>query len=328
MRPDKGCVISRQPKLSIGLPVYNGGDYLAQSLEALLGQTFGDFELIVSSNASTDATDDIVRRYAAEDRRIRLIRQEVNIGAARNHDVVFRHSRADLFKWASADDLYARDLLERCVAALDGAPDVVLAHSWTAAIDEDGDLIQAMEYPLATDSPQVAVRLHSMVFGGDDAPGAIRADDFYGVIRSDVLRTVKPHGSHHHADQTFMAELALRGRFRQVPDWLYFRRHHGRRAFLANPTPRSWTANLDPRRAERWRHPTARLYAEFVWAHADNIRRAPLTASERRACYRVLGSWLVDRTRRRLPFVRPVDCPRAITIAPGAPQVHAVVAGQ
>ncbi|UMG91536.1 glycosyltransferase family A protein [Nocardioides sp. TF02-7] len=143
----------RQPRLSIGLPVYNGGDYLAQSLDALLGQTFEDFEIVVSSNASTDDTDDTVRRYAAEDRRIRLVRQAENIGAARNHDVVFRHARGELFKWASADDLYARDLLERCVAVLDEEPDVVLAHSWTAAIDDRGELIQAMEYPLATDSP-------------------------------------------------------------------------------------------------------------------------------------------------------------------------------
>ncbi len=327
-RPEKGCDITRQPRLSIGLPVYNGADYLAPSLDALLGQTFEDFEIVVSSNASTDDTDEIVRQYAARDPRIRLVRQPENIGAARNHDVVFRHSRGELFKWASADDLYARDLLERCVAILDEEPDVVLAHSWTAAIDDQGELIQAMEYPLATDSPHVAERLRSMLFGGDDVPGAIRADDFYGVIRSDVLRTVKPHGSHHHADQTFMADLALRGPFRQVPDWLYFRRHHGQRAFLANPTVHAWTANLDPSRANRWRTPKARLYAEFVWAHVDNIRRAPLTAAERRECFRVLGSWIADRTRRRLPGDPGAPDGARNTISPRASGVHAVVPGQ
>lgn len=320
--------MATQPRLSIGLPVYNGGDYLAQSLDAILGQTFEDFEVVVSSNASTDDTDAIVGRYAAQDPRVRLIRQQRNVGAARNHDVVFRHSRGELFKWASADDLYARDLLERCVAVLDADPDVVLAHSWTAAIDEEGELLQAMEYPLATDSPAAAERLHSMLFGGDDVPGAIRADDFYGVIRSEVLRSVKPHGSHHHADQTFMADLALRGRFRQVPDWLYFRRHHGQRAFLANPTVHAWTANLDPSRANRWRNPKARLYAEFVWAHADNIRRAPLTAAERRACLGVLGSWVTDRVRRRLPGPGAHVDTHGITISSRAPEVRAVVAGQ
>lgn len=319
--------MATRPRLSIGLPVYNGGDLLPQSLDALLGQTFGDFELVVSSNASTDGTDEVVRDYAARDPRVRLVRQRQNIGAARNHDAVFRETTGELFKWASADDLYARDLVERCVALLDESPEAVLAHAWTAAIDEEGALIQAMEYPLATDAPDPAVRLRSMLYGGDDLPGAIRADDFYGVIRSDVLRRVKPHGSHHHADQTFMADLALQGPFRQVPDWLYFRRHHGGRAFLANPSVQAWTSNLDPRRSSRWRHPKPRLYAEFAWAHLDNVRRAPLTPAQRRACYGILAGWVAERAGRRLPGSRPVAS-GAITVSPRARAVRALVAGQ
>ena len=68
------------PRLSIGLPVYNGEDYLAESLEAMLGQTYEDFELIISDNASTDGTADICRRYAKQDSRIRYIRQPRNLG--------------------------------------------------------------------------------------------------------------------------------------------------------------------------------------------------------------------------------------------------------
>ena len=102
-------------------------------------------------------------------------------------------------------------------------------------------------------------RLESLLFGGDAMPGAVAADDFYGIIRSDVLRRVRPHDSFYHADQTFMSELALMGRFAIVPHWLYFRRHHSGRAFKANPSVSSWCANLDPRRSNRLRHPTARL---------------------------------------------------------------------
>ena len=218
--------MSATPPLSIGLPVYNGADYLEQSVDALLGQTFGDFELILLSNASTDGTDDICRRYEREDERVRFLRQPVNVGAAPNHNDVFAHARAPLFKWASGDDLYARDLLERCVQQLQDRSDVVLAHSLTAAIDEDSNLIQALPYPLDTDDPRPSRRLESLMFGGDAMPGAVAADDFYGVIRSDVLRRIHPHGSFYHSDQTFMAELALMGRFAIVPDWLYFRRHH------------------------------------------------------------------------------------------------------
>jgi glycosyltransferase involved in cell wall biosynthesis len=289
-----------EPRLSIGLPVYNGEDYLGQSLDALLGQTYGDFELIISSNASTDATDDICRSYEAQDSRVRFFRQPTNIGAAPNHDFVFQQSRGELFKWASGDDLYARDLLSRCIALLDEHPEAVLSHSWTAAIDGDGNVIQALEYPLATASPSAPDRLRSMLFSGDALPGAICADDFYGVIRSDVLRRVKPHGSFYHADQVFMAELALHGPFLQVPEWLYFRRHHPGRAHQANPTVSTWCANLDPRRANRLRHPTARLVGEYVAGYFAAVRRAPLTPAERRACYGVLVRWTGSRVARRL----------------------------
>ena len=153
------------PRLSIGLPVYNGENYLAESLDALLGQTYEDFELIISDNASTDGTASICRRYAMQDSRIRYIRQPHNIGAAPNHNFVLQQSHGKLFKWASADDLYARDLLQCCVDALDEYPHVVPAHSWTAAIDSAGNVTQALEYPLATGSLRAPERFRSILFG-------------------------------------------------------------------------------------------------------------------------------------------------------------------
>jgi glycosyltransferase involved in cell wall biosynthesis len=320
-------VISK-PRLSIGLPVYNGADYLAQSLEALLGQTFEDFELILSSNASTDETDDICRTYAARDPRVRVFRQSTNIGAVPNHNFVFEQATGELFKWASGDDLYARTLIARCIERLDEHPEAILAHSWTAAVDGANTLIQAHEYPLATDSPIASTRLRSMLFGGDDLPGAIRADDFYGVIRSDVLRQVKPLDSYYHSDQTFMAELALHGPFQQVPEWLYFRRHHPGRAHQAMPTMRAWCANLDPKRASRLRHPSVRLAGEYVWAYYDSVRRAPLTPGERRACYREISRWLVSRAFRRLPGRSAPAEPSSIGHIASTVAVHTVVARQ
>lgn len=291
--------MNRPPRLSVGLPVYNGEQYLAQSLDAVLGQTLEDFELVISSNASTDATDDICRDYQARDGRIRFHRQDRNIGAAANHDFVFRMARGELFKWVAADDLYARDLFERCVALLDSHPDAVLAHSWTAAIDGDGDVIQAIEYPRRTDSPYAPERLRSMLFDGS-TPGALGADDFYGVIRSDVLRKVKPHGSFYHADYTFTAEIALHGRFVQVPEWLYFRRQHSERVSNARSAS-AVVAGLDPGRGGRFRSFAVRLLAEYLWSWFAAVRRAPLTGAERRECYRQIARWVADRAARRLP---------------------------
>jgi glycosyltransferase involved in cell wall biosynthesis len=278
------------PRLSIGLPVYNGENYLAASIDALLGQTYEDFELIISDNASTDGTGDICRRYLEQDPRIRYYRQPSNIGLAPNHNFVVEQSTGELFKWASNDDLYARDLLERCVAALDEYPKVVLAHSWTAMIDGSGTVTKALEYPLATASSRAPDRFRSLLFdsGGDD-DGA--------VVRIDVLRRTAMKESYHHSDRTIITELALHGPFYQVPDWLYFRRDHPDRAERACPTVRSRCANMDPRRADPWRHPAARLYAEYIWGYISAIRRAPLPAAERRECYRHLAQWLTSRAR-------------------------------
>jgi glycosyltransferase involved in cell wall biosynthesis len=278
------------PRLSVGLPVYNGENFLGESIEALLGQTFEDFELIISDNSSTDATRDICRKYEKQDSRIRYFRQPHNIGLAPNYRFAFDMANSELFKWASHDDLWGRDLHKLCVEALDKHPEIVLAHSWTARIDGHGDVVKVVKYPLVTESPDVPVRFRSTLF---DSGG----DDDCGIIRTQVLRRMAPLGSYYRADRTAISELALYGPFYHVPEWLFFRRDHPERAELKFTKVRDWCANLDPRRRDSLRNPLIRLYAEYVWAYVVAIHRAPLTAGERRACYRYLVSWISDRTR-------------------------------
>lgn len=302
--------MTAHPRLSVGLPVYNGEEYLAESFDALLGQTYEDFELVVTDNASTDRTQEICREYAARDPRIRYLRLRRNIGAAPNHNYVFTQCRGELFKWASHDDLYARDLLRACVEALDERPEVVLAHADQAVVDEDGKVKVPYAYTLDTASPSAPARFRSMLF----EPGG---DDFYGVIRADVLRRVKPHDSYHHADRTFVAEIGLHGPFHQVPELLYFRRDHPTRAERANPSKRARCVNLDPRRAGPL-HPTPRLLAEYVGGFVGAIRRAPLSSSDRRACYGHLAAWMASRARpgagERVEDRAPVD-PALLTVS-------------
>jgi glycosyltransferase involved in cell wall biosynthesis len=280
------------PRLTVGLPVYNGEKYLAESLDALLGQSYGDFALIISDNASTDATEAICREYAAKDSRITYLRQPANLGATPNHNFVFEQSHTELFKWASHDDLYGRELLARCIEALDNDRELVLAHSWQAIIDAAGEVVLTVEYPLATDSPDPVERFRSMLV-------TVGGDDFYGVMRSETLRRTPLHGSYHHADRTLMAELALSGRFYQVPEVLFFRRDHPDRAERAKPTIRSRAANMEPRRAHRLSNPTARLLAEYIGGFVGAIRRAPLSSAERRRCYTHLLGWMASRAAHR-----------------------------
>ncbi|MHA6784808.1 glycosyltransferase family 2 protein [Pseudonocardia saturnea] len=276
------------PRLSVGLPVYNGQRFLAEALESLLDQSFTDFELIISDNASTDATEEICRRYAAEDARIRYLRQPRNIGCNPNHNAVLREARGEYFKWAAHDDLYGRDLFARCVQALDDHPDVVLSHADMAIIDEAGAVVRPFDYTLATDSTDVRERFRSLVVTDG-------ADDEYGVIRTDVLRSVRPKDGYHHASRPFIAEIAFRGRFHQVRELLYFRRDHPARGDRS-PTIPALCTNLDPRRAGQ---STARLLAEYAWRYFEAIARAPLSRADRWACFRILLPYLTVSGLRR-----------------------------
>ena len=298
------------PRLTIGLPTYNGQDHLRSALDSLLAQTYTDFELLVSDNGSTDGTRAIAEEYAARDPRVRYLRHDRNRGAAFNHNVVIEQARGELFKWASDDDLYDAELLRYCVEALDARPEVVLAHAWTAFVDERGEIVERRDYPLVTDVPDVALRFRSLLL----TPGG---DDIYGVIRMSVLRRIPPYGSYHLPDRTFVAELALHGRFHNHPDFLYFRRDHpGRVERQGAVSVRHRAAIADPRRADRRRHPVVRLYGEYVWAYVRAIRDAPISAADKRRCLRELAGWLAGHAdpRRRLRMLDSPD-PAARAIA-------------
>ena len=309
--------MTKAPRLTIGLPVYNGERYLAESVDALLGQSYEDFELIISDNASTDGTAGICASYARQDSRVRYIRQPRNIGCAPNHNFLVGQAAGELFKWASDDDLYARDLVKSCVDALDAYPDVALAHSWTAIIDEAGAVTRAVPYAHATGAPSAPDRFRGLLFGRG-------GDDDGGIIRMSVLRRTALNGSYYRADRVFVSELALHGPFYHIPEWLYFRRDHPTRAARAFRSVHGWCVNLDPRRASTLRNPAVRLYAEYLWGFVSAIRRAPLSPTERRACYRHLSQWAASRaftSHRR--FV-------GLTTAPEVPDipVDALVAGR
>jgi glycosyltransferase involved in cell wall biosynthesis len=291
------------PRLTIGLPVYNGEQYLAEALDALLTQSYTNFELVISDNASTDKTPEICRAFCARDARIRYIRQSTNVGAAPNHNFLVPLARGEYFKWASHDDVYAPTLLERCVQVLDSRPDVALVHAWDAIIDEHGDVVKALPYSLRSDDPRPWVRLRDCLY----VPGG---NDFYGVIRTDVLRRVKPHGTYYNADRTFVTSLCLQGPFVQVPEVLYYRRDHADRASRA-PDRRARAVVLAPERANRWRHPMLRMYVEYGLGFVTGIGQARLGPIASARCLVEVAGWAFScllpwRKRRSLESDTPL----------------------
>lgn len=205
--------------MSIGLPVYNGEKFIKEAIDSLLAQTFEDFELIISDNASTDKTEEICRAYAAKDQRIRYYRNEKNIGCARNFNRVFELSSGEYFKWAAHDDLHACDFLMKCVEVLDQDPTLILCHSKVYFIDEHGKFLQNYDIQLQTDLPKPHQRFHELLT-------THLCYQCYGVIRASALRMTPPMGSYGAADAIFLLRLGLLGRFYEIPEYLFFARSH------------------------------------------------------------------------------------------------------
>jgi glycosyltransferase involved in cell wall biosynthesis len=208
------------PRLSIGVPVYNGAAFLRETLESILAQTFGDFELIISDNASTDGTEAIAREFASSDSRVRYHRNERNLGLAKNYNILFSLSSGEYFKWASADDRCLPGYLERCIAVLDHDPEVVLVYPRTRFVDASGNSLD-MEDPgwnLMSDLPQE--RLQYVVRSGH------WVNSILGVIRSRALGRTRLLPSYPGGDYCLLAELSLMGKFFEVAEPLYQRRIH------------------------------------------------------------------------------------------------------
>lgn len=226
----------RIPALCIGFPVYNGQTFLAQALESLLIQSFGDFEIVVSDNCSTDGTPDICRQYERLDRRVRFVRNTVNIGAGPNFNRVFRYCRSPCFKWMAHDDMLAPDALRRLMQVMGEDVGAVLAHSRLKLVDEtgasipvrpDGRLLDRHGRPFHRLEP-------AHLAEGPSAPGrfaeALRKMNWctavFGIMRAEALRRTHLHGSYYEADRVLLAEMALLGRFVQLDEALIIKRCH------------------------------------------------------------------------------------------------------
>jgi len=231
-------------RVTIGLPLYNGEQFLRDALDSILGQTFADFTLVVSDNASTDASVDIVEEYAASDHRIRLFRSPVNRGAAWNYNEVFRRSESPYFKWAAADDKLAPTCLERLIEALDAAPpEVAAVYPLTQIIDAEGRPVRTHAENLAA---PVGSPPHLRL--GHVLRNLYLGNAVYALARADALRRTRLHGPFPSSDYVLLAELALVGEFREVPEPLFLRRLHEGTSVQANPTLAERTAWFDPER--------------------------------------------------------------------------------
>jgi glycosyltransferase involved in cell wall biosynthesis len=288
------------PRVSIGLPVYNGEKYLRSSVESLLAQDYGDFELIISDNASTDATQAICQEFASADPRIRYYRNETNIGASGNYQRVFELSRAELFKWASHDDVHLPGFLRRCVEVFDQAPStVVLVAPRTEIIDEDGrSTMQRAETLHTTRSlphQRVADVLRSVAW----------ATAQFGLFRSEALRKTRLVDRFLASDWVLLLELAILGEIWEIPEVLFQRRYHSGVSTIANKTHTELAEWFDTsQKTTRRLLPRVKLAllprTKLGLEYGRSIARLPMPAGERIPCFLVAFSIWFSREAHRL----------------------------
>jgi glycosyltransferase involved in cell wall biosynthesis len=272
-----------EPTVSIALPVFNGERFLGQTLDALLAQSYPDFELIICDNASDDGTREICESYASRDDRVRYLRSEINRGAAWNYNRGLDAAVGRYFKWSSHDDVCAPTYLERCVEVLDRASEsVVLAYPKTVLIDGEGRFVGPYEDGLDLRDPTPHRRLRALI------RNLVMSNAIFGLIRREALERTRGHGTYVSADYILLAELALQGQFWEIPEPLFLRREHPLMSRRANRTTAELAEWFETGAGSERRTEFVHLFAEYVAA----LDRAQLSRVERIRTYTTLFPWL------------------------------------
>jgi glycosyltransferase involved in cell wall biosynthesis len=275
------------------MPVYNGEKYIGEAIDSILNQTFTDFELIISDNASTDKTQVICEQYVKRDKRVSYHRNRTNIGAPRNYNHVFRMCSGQYFKWAAFDDVLAPKYLEKCVNVLNKKKLVVMCNSRVARIDENGVLVG--NYDNRTLDRISSTKPHERfadMLSPQNTCWAIHA-----VIRSSCLIKTPLHGDYIDGDRNLLAEIALYGQVFEIPEHLFFRRDHPGAYTRAYYSESSIVCDYRSQLIWWEGYKRKRLLVLPHWKNCieyfRSINRVPLKWYERLLCCREIGRWLL-----------------------------------
>jgi glycosyltransferase involved in cell wall biosynthesis len=259
-----------KPRVSVGMPVYNREKYVAASIEAHLNQTYSDFELIITDNASTDASGEICRAYAARDSRVHYHLNPRNLGAAGNYNRCFELSTGEFFRWTPSDDLVSPNLLQRAVAVLDSDPTVFVAYPKTKLIDAEGNITGDFDEGLHLMDERPSDRWKGV-------QRHLRLGNLhYGLNRREKFQKTGLLRNYNGGDFPLIAEMSLYGKFYEIPDAFFYRRMH-EEASSAMKSSADVMAFYDPRKREK-----LFLYNWVHWgANLQSVVRAPISLGEK-----------------------------------------------
>lgn len=169
-------------EVTVGVPVYNGADLIAESLDCLVNQTFRDIEILVFDNASTDGTQQIIEGFAARDPRIRYVRRPENVGAIKNFIDPLDQATSPYFMWRAHDDLCSLDYIEKLVAGLKRTPGSKLATGTIEHVRRAGRKTEIL-VPRLPARTLPAIEIVQLMFRS-------HAGWYYGLWDTETLRTL------------------------------------------------------------------------------------------------------------------------------------------
>lgn len=207
---------SENPLVSIGMPLYNEAEFLEKSIRSIMDQKYGNIEIIISDNGSTDETFSICENLLGGSGKAELHRSTANRGAAENFRFVLDKARGRYFMWASGHDLWEPDYLDKTIAALEAEPDAVIAFGSSTWIDENGDSFGRHFGYTDTRGLPVLSRFFTVYYGN--------MNPILGVIRKASLDQVDALLSAVGGDLILLSQLALIGDFLHVPEVSWYRR--------------------------------------------------------------------------------------------------------
>jgi len=207
------------PSVGIGLPVYNNAKYLSKTLDSLLNQTYPNITVYLSDDCSDDGTHDICESYAKKDDRIKYFRNEENLGANGNLEKVLSLASTNYFMFARGHEILSPDHIRDCVRILEEDKKVVLSFVTTQWIDETNKIISNKPIGYFDTRGFDVVTRCALVFWG-------RLECFYGLTRTEVMKSIRFSENIIANDLIMLLEMALIGSFAHVRSGVRYRRYH------------------------------------------------------------------------------------------------------
>jgi glycosyltransferase involved in cell wall biosynthesis len=208
-----------QPTVCVGLPVYNGGNFLSKAIESILSQDFENIQLIISDNCSTDITEEVCLKYQTMDKRIKYHRLEENLGIGLNFKNVLGLSSAPYFMWASHDDMRERTFITKCLERLESDPSIALVYPRSRVLDNNSRFLGIANDHVNTDQNSGVERFRHIIWELG------MCNMVYGLYRTNILKKVRTWDETLFCDNLILAEIALSfGKIVQIDDVLFVRR--------------------------------------------------------------------------------------------------------